>query len=702
MNRTTRRLIILPLALGAALLSSCSKKEVTFESYEPWDAEIVERFKAWPVLEGGRVKPMQAVARVRLLRYRARKGVRFYVGTEGEKLQKVDISPTEFLLDALFRPELASEMPVLNVNDSDAVVAIGVEPHTKRRSKYSFNELIAGREKLSELRDEYAKIEEKERTGKQNQIVDLGRNVAEFEYTLHFFDWARDGVNLNLKAVSPDLSETDTESIRLTEFFTKLPEIQALNAKKDGESDEDYQQRFNELMTSLEMASGQLGLYVNTAKLFTFFPPEDIEDPQWLTPAQVLEKVLGSAERREMETSKDWLSQLVAIEDLARAQPNSSEFKAALAKAQGDLEKKVALRLKRALEIEKERIAAGETDYYNEMKEGEHLQTELALYRGNYYGKSLIYFIISFLLVTITWLSPVSKFGLWVSRGAYALSVIALGYLLVGIVLRGIIMDRWPLGNLYETIIFITAVCVLLALIIELFVSWKIALSVAAALGMIGMFLSMLFDTLQGQDTMDPLVAVLRSNFWLSTHVTAVTFGYAAGLLAGAIAHLYIMGKFFGWWKDNPKIYTVITRMVYGVVCFALLFSLVGTILGGIWANMSWGRFWGWDPKENGAFMIVLWNLVILHLRMGGYAKELGINILAVIGGMIVAFSWWWVNVMGVGLHSYGFTAGIKLAVLIYWGIELCFVILGVVVWYRKRYAKEVTTAAPAKKVPAT
>jgi cytochrome c biogenesis factor len=95
--------------------------------------------------------------------------------------------------------------------------------------------------------------------------------------------------------------------------------------------------------------------------------------------------------------------------------------------------------------------------------------------------------------------------------------------------------------------------------------------------------------------------------------------------------------------------------MTYGVVCFATLFSFVGTVLGGIWADQSWGRFWGWDPKENGAVLIVLWCAVILHARWGGFIRQRGLMIMAIFGNIVTSFSWFGVNMLGVGLHSYGF-----------------------------------------------
>jgi hypothetical protein len=95
--------------------------------------------------------------------------------------------------------------------------------------------------------------------------------------------------------------------------------------------------------------------------------------------------------------------------------------------------------------------------------------------------------------------------------------------------------------------------------------------------------------------------------------------------------------------------------MVYGIVCFATLFSFVGTVLGGIWADQSWGRFWGWDAKENGALMIVLWNATILHARWGALVRERGLMACAIFGNIVTAWSWFGVNMLGIGLHSYGF-----------------------------------------------
>ena len=95
--------------------------------------------------------------------------------------------------------------------------------------------------------------------------------------------------------------------------------------------------------------------------------------------------------------------------------------------------------------------------------------------------------------------------------------------------------------------------------------------------------------------------------------------------------------------------------MNYGVVCFALFFSFIGTVLGGLWADDSWGRFWGWDPKENGALMIVLWNAAVLHARWDRWIGPRGFALFTIGGNIVTAWSWFGTNQLGIGLHSYGF-----------------------------------------------
>ena len=164
-------------------------------------------------------------------------------------------------------------------------------------------------------------------------------------------------------------------------------------------------------------------------------------------------------------------------------------------------------------------------------------------------------------------------------------------------------------------------------------------------------------------DTFTVMQAVLDTQFWLATHVVCISLGYTTTFVAGFLGIIWLV---LGWLTHvlSDRDQKNVTRMIYGTLCFAIFFSFVGTVLGGLWADDSWGRFWGWDPKENGALMIVLWNAVVLHARWGKLVGLRGLAVLAVFGNVVTAWSWFGVNQLGVGLHSYGFTSGITIALI--------------------------------------
>jgi ABC-type transport system involved in cytochrome c biogenesis permease subunit len=237
-------------------------------------------------------------------------------------------------------------------------------------------------------------------------------------------------------------------------------------------------------------------------------------------------------------------------------------------------------------------------------------------------------------------------------KTAFLLLLLAFAIHSFGMFARMYIQGRPPVTNLYSSAIFVGWGAVLLGIILERMFKDGIG---SAASGVVGFTTLVIAHHLGSSgDTLEMMQAVLDSNFWLATHVVVITLGYSAMFLAGMLAIVYILlGLFTPLLSRNAA--KALTRMVYGIICFGLLFNFVGTVLGGIWADQSWGRFWGWDPKENGALMIVLWCALILHARWGGYIRERGIMAMAVVGNAITAFSWFGVNMLGVGLHSYGF-----------------------------------------------
>jgi ABC-type transport system involved in cytochrome c biogenesis permease subunit len=243
-----------------------------------------------------------------------------------------------------------------------------------------------------------------------------------------------------------------------------------------------------------------------------------------------------------------------------------------------------------------------------------------------------------------------------------------------GLIYRMVLEGRPPVTNLYSSAIFIGWGACLLGIILEKFHRNGIGVVAASGIGFITLIIAHHL-ALEG-DTMEMMRAVLDTNFWLATHVVCVTVGYASTFVAGFLALIYIVRGVFTKTLDEATGKSL-ARMIYGIVCFATLFSFVGTVLGGIWADQSWGRFWGWDPKENGALIIVLWNALILHARWGGMIRERGLVNCAIIGNIVTSWSWFGVNMLGIGLHSYGFTTAAFFWLMLFVVSQIAFIILG-------------------------
>ena len=275
--------------------------------------------------------------------------------------------------------------------------------------------------------------------------------------------------------------------------------------------------------------------------------------------------------------------------------------------------------------------------------------------RMDWFLKALVCYIIGTLAMVVMLfaglgfraqrVARVFRAGIWgfVFAG-FAMSVIA-------ITTRCMIMQRPPVGNLYDTIIFIATASVAFALVFEWFTRRGFALALAPVAGMILILLARMFEVGDAKDHMDPLVAVLASNFWLTIHVITITLAYAGGLLTALFGAIYILLRGLGLDAGSADLRRMLTRATYGCVCLTLFLSLTGTVLGGIGRTIRGGGF-GVGPKENGALLIVLWNLAVLHARMGGIIREWGLHLAAVFGSVVVVFSWWHVSFLNVGLHT--------------------------------------------------
>ncbi|MDX1963794.1 MAG: cytochrome c biogenesis protein CcsA [Pirellulales bacterium] len=310
------------------------------------------------------------------------------------------------------------------------------------------------------------------------------------------------------------------------------------------------------------------------------------------------------------------------------------------------------------------------------------LETEAWYNHWNPFSTAMILYLIGGVLALAGFLFADTTWGKGLQSGVFWFLLGVLTMHLIGLSIRVYLSGRPPVTNLYSSAIFIGCGCVILALALEWFSRTHLGNFVAALMGFFTILISTgLYGDIAdwsktGGDTMGVMQAVLDTNFWLATHVTTVALGYAATGLAGAFGAVFVLaGICTPLLKESQE--KKLSQMIYGTLCFAILFSFIGTVLGGLWADDSWGRFWGWDPKENGAFIIVLWNAIVLHARWGGMVQDRGVALLSIFGGVVTAWSYFGTNELGVGLHSYGFTEGVLLKMLIFDAALMGIILLG-------------------------
>ena len=285
--------------------------------------------------------------------------------------------------------------------------------------------------------------------------------------------------------------------------------------------------------------------------------------------------------------------------------------------------------------------------------------------------KATVIYVLALLLALCSWFNASD----WLRRSAFYLVGLAWVIHTVGLVFRMYLEGRPPVTNLYSSAVFIGWAAVVLGMVLEKIYRDGIGCVVAAFVGFVTQVIA--HNLALSGDTMEMMRAVLDTNFWLTTHVVCVTLGYASTFVAGFLAIIYILRGSLTTTLAEPTARSL-GRMVYGIVCFATLFSFIGTVLGGIWADQSWGRFWGWDPKENGALLIVLWNATILHARWGKLVRDRGLMNLAVIGNIVTSFSWFGVNMLGIGLHSYGFMDAAFKWLMLFIASQVVIILLGI------------------------
>jgi ABC-type transport system involved in cytochrome c biogenesis permease subunit len=505
------------------------------------------------------------------------------------------LQPVEWLLDVLFNPAVADNYQHFLIRNPEVLAIFHQEQGTQKL--FSFAELRGGLEEL-ERQDRLAEpVEDQVRTAFQREVTDLYQRLVLYQ---------------RLKA-SVNLEDSPDFLAEVLQLEKTLPAgSAAFRAKEAG-------QPYNEADYKTLMDFAARFQYLSDSGYLLTIPP-DAANPNGNAWQKAGDALLATFRRGAVSP------EVMAYAGLGHTwrlrQPQ--DFNELVRRYTHQLARRFGPQLQKC-------------------------RLEAAFNQAQPFYSGMILYVLAFLLAVVSWL----KWPDVLQRSAFGVMALAFGASTAGIVTRMWLEGRPPVTNLYSSALFVGWVAVALCLILERIYRNAIG---AVAGGMIGFGTLIIAQHLAlSGDTMEMMRAVLDSNFWLATHVVVIAMGYGSTYLAGFLAIIYIFRGLFttSLGRDTAD---ALTRMVYGIVCFATLFSLVGTVLGGIWADQSWGRFWGWDPKENGALIIVLWNAIILHCRWAGIVRQRGLMMLAVFGNVVTSWSWFGVNMLGVGLHSYGFT----------------------------------------------
>lgn len=595
-------------------------------------------FKQIPVLHEGRIKPLDSFARIHLK-------------TIADKEQIEGKEPIEWLAETLFDP-LTEQRPLIQILDPDIKKQFDLDPN---ESRFSLTQMRPGLQATKDSVIALIQQNEEELSPSQRTLIDIHDKATTLHNIHRSFSLIMPlGVTIpqNYARKYNIKTEEAPTYLDLTTLHNALvKDVQTL-IKRKGNDPQNY--------TASEQQAAMLSLQIEQIRvdgtnniLLRIMPPSWDQNTDstaqakanWHAPWAMI--LGGQGSPKNAEYLKRW-------EQIMRA------FRANDVKGWNEHTNAALTQSKpyasHALNVEL---------WYNKIQP---FKLSLALY-----GLALLFCAAAFLQTHgYTRLKPAA---FW-PRTALALAVTGN---IIGITMRMIILERPPVSTLYESTIFVAAICGLIGLIIAHKQKSNAITFCSALLCLI--LLAFAPILIPRGESMEMLVAVLNTNFWLATHVVCITMGYGVCILAAGLAHITMALHAFKPDKAREK---SMLSTTHKTALGALLLTTVGTVLGGIWADQSWGRFWGWDPKENGALLIVLWIIWVLHGRMSGRLKTLSFCAGVAALNIIVALAWFGVNLLGVGLHSYGFTSGLATGLGIFCTLQTI-IIAGLWIAARKR-----------------
>ena len=570
-------------------------------------------FGRLPVLLGGRVQPIDSVARTSLLQIRQRQSVG-------------SMSATTWLMETMMNSDAADKLKIFRIDNPELLNMLQLP---EKDEYYSFDQIRPHLDDVSRQAQRFSNISDSDRTAFQRELLKLD-NALELDQ------------RLKLSLCPPGTTDFAGQ---LTAYQQAVPDgVAAAQAREAGKS---YNQAA--LNRLIDFLSSYNDLSRFAYPLIVPPAPDAKSRADWKNVGQSLMAVVHGDDLSPAVT--DYAAMTTAYN-----QNQPAAFNRALDKYRNWL-----------------------NQWF--LPEVRHSAHEFFFNQFQPFYKAIVIYIMAFLLAIIALftfaLAP--KVSETLRRSAFWLVVLAAIIHTFGLVFRMWLEGRPPVTNLYSSAIFVGWGCVIMGLVLERVFAVGLGSAVASVAGFVTLIIA--HNLSMDGDTMETMRAVLNSNFWLATHVVVITLGYASTFLAGLLGVTYVLLGLFTpllkYKSGDLELGKVLAKMAYGIVCFAALFSFVGTVLGGIWADQSWGRFWGWDPKENGALIIVLWNAAILHARWGGMIRERGLMNMVIFGNIVTSWSWFGVNMLGIGLHSYGFMAAAFKWLVLFIASQIVLIILG-------------------------
>jgi ABC-type transport system involved in cytochrome c biogenesis permease subunit len=599
------------VVIAAFTLYAAGKMVPKRETYKEFN---LTAFGQLPVLDGGRIKPLDSVARTRMLFISGR--------SDFEDAQGNTQPAILWLLETLAwgdaRSGPAADYRVFRVDNEQLLAELKLEERPGSY-RYSWKEILKSGDKLRQVIGAAQQIDENKRELYHSKVIELARRLEKYEEVS--------------QRRSPTLFPKEPGSEKWLSLF-EVDEAGAVPFRAAAES---------------RAAAEVDRVLQDTGK-----------DPAMLSPVEAMRR-----EQIIRQLTGEYARQF-AVAERKTISPAAAAFGDILSAYQDNKPKGFA-----------EAISTYRAEYLTPLHPSlrDTTRFEAAFNAGSPFIIAAFMYVFAGVFMALSWLgwsTPLRK-------AAIGLACVALALHFAGLVGRMYLMDR-PLvfvTNLYSSALMIGCAAVAGCLVMERLFKNGVGLVVGTTLGAITVKIAHHL-TIDGSDTLGNLVAVLDTNFWLASHVTTVTLGYSATYIAGLLGIVYIAWGLFFTTLTKEK-HASLGNMLYGVTCFATLLSFVGTVLGGIWADQSWGRFWGWDPKENGAVLIVIWNALILHARWGGLVRQRGMAVLAVIGIMVTTWSWFGTNQLGVGLHNYGFNKTLAEGCMWTWLVSAGIIAIGLI-----------------------